>query len=150
MIVNTLAKGHGGAERWLGILTPDPGAGNELRFFDSHGFPPDGTNAIMGVTTHFSEWCKRSSELAGQGGRCRSNNTEIECEASAACGNLSACFILHGLPARPDGSITPPWTQTNMVVDSIFARLTRKRRRAKQLGALGLALRKAREIYTIP
>ena len=111
LIVNTLAQGHAGVGHWLGIVSPDPSRGKELAFFDSYGFPPDGTNAIMGVTTHFGKWCKRSSELAGQGGRYRTNNVEIECEASTVCGNLSAYFVLHGLPARPDGSITPPWTQ---------------------------------------
>ena len=110
LIVNTNAQGDDGVGHWIGILTPEPSRGKELLYFDAYGFQPDDTNPIMRVTTHFGAWCKRASELAGQGGTYRTSDIEIECTLSTVCGELSAWFIKHRvLPARPDGSIVPVW-----------------------------------------
>ena len=110
LIANTNARGHDGAGHWIGILTPEPSRGKQLLYFDACGFQPGGTNPIMRVAAHFGAWCKRASELAGQGGTYRTSDIEIECTLSTVCGELSAWFIKHRvLPARPGGSIVPAW-----------------------------------------
>ena len=36
---------------------------------------------------------------------------ELECTVSQVCGQLCCWFAKYGLPARVDGTITPPWQQ---------------------------------------
>ena len=72
-------------------------------------FQPDDSDQLLGVTTRYREWCVAASKLAGQGGAFRSNDVEIECVGSSVCGQFAAWFVLHGFPARVDGSIREPW-----------------------------------------
>ena len=113
IICNTFGENNRGVGHWIAMRMPVPHKQQLCQFFDPYGFQADdfpGT-VLKGVTTDFHEWCQNASRLAGQDGDYRSNDVELECTESQVCGHLCCYFAKHGLPARVDGSINPPWQQ---------------------------------------
>lgn len=108
---NVLNKGH-----WLAILhikdrSQPPAIFDPIQSRLQRG-QPDKDATILGVPkTHFEEYARQASELAGFGGRFNQSKISLEnVYGSTICGDLSAIAIrLNSLPIFENGNIRPQW-----------------------------------------
>lgn len=108
---NILSKGH-----WLAFLhiknRSQPPAIFDPIQSRLQAQNPDKDAHILGVPkTHFEDYAKKASELAGFGGHFYQSTVSLEdVYGSDICGDLSAIAIReNNLPNYPNGNIRPQW-----------------------------------------